>query len=169
MICTLASGKISEKTLAISFPAKLTSTCFTWKTSRCNFCGQNKSWRACFLMHEIGRIDGGKVFQTGGNMFRIGGNKFYDRKNEIPMKISGVKRSGIGIITVFRRIPTGFPNQEQGGSHINIKHIKDDLPPSYAMDIHVYASLPGYPHTLLPSLWKIPTILGLLPDGQATG
>ncbi len=26
-----------QKTLAVSFPAKITSTCFTWKTSRCNF------------------------------------------------------------------------------------------------------------------------------------
>jgi hypothetical protein len=44
-------------------------------------------------------------------VFRIGGNTFYDRKNKIPIKIPKFKRSGIGLITEFRGIPTGFPNQ----------------------------------------------------------
>jgi hypothetical protein len=48
-------------------------------------------------MHEIKRIDGGRGFQTGRNVFQIGRNKFYDLKNEIPMKIPELKRSGIGI------------------------------------------------------------------------
>jgi hypothetical protein len=43
-------------------------------------------------MHEIGRIDGGRGFQTGKNAFKNVGNKFYDGKNEIPMKILGVKK-----------------------------------------------------------------------------
>ena len=38
------------------------------------------------LVHEIGRIDGGKVFQNIGNMFQIGGNMCYDQKNKIPIK-----------------------------------------------------------------------------------
>jgi hypothetical protein len=42
MVCTLASGTISKKTLVMLFPAEITFTSFTWKTSRCNFCGQNK-------------------------------------------------------------------------------------------------------------------------------
>jgi hypothetical protein len=45
------------------------------------------------------------------NVFRIGGNTFYDWKNKIPMKIPEFKRSGIGLIVEFRRIPNGFPNQ----------------------------------------------------------
>jgi hypothetical protein len=62
-------------------------------------------------MHEIKRIDGGRGFRTGGNMLQIDRNKFYDRKNEIQMKILEFKRSGIGIIAEFCRIPTRFPNQ----------------------------------------------------------
>jgi hypothetical protein len=62
-------------------------------------------------INEIGRIDGGRGFQTGENVFRIGRNTFYDRKNEIPMKIPEFKRSGIGLIAEFRGIPNRFPNQ----------------------------------------------------------
>jgi hypothetical protein len=67
-----------------------------------------------FPIHEIGRIDGGRGFWTGGNVFWIGRNTFYDQKNEILMKIPEFKRSGIGIITEFRRIPSRFPNQAWG-------------------------------------------------------
>ncbi len=62
-------------------------------------------------MHEIGRINGRKVFQNSGNMFQIGGNKFYNQKIQIPVKILAGKMSGIRIIAEFRRIPSGFPNQ----------------------------------------------------------
>jgi hypothetical protein len=62
MVCTLASGRISEKTLATSFPAEITSTGFPGKSSRCNFGRQNKKWWELFLVHKIGRIDGSKVF-----------------------------------------------------------------------------------------------------------
>jgi hypothetical protein len=55
---------------------------------------------------------GRRGFQTGGNMFRIGGNTIYDRKNKIPMKIPEFKRSGIGIIAEFCRIPSGFPTKK---------------------------------------------------------
>jgi hypothetical protein len=41
--------------------AKITSTCFTWKTSRYNFGGQKKR-QEHFPVHEIGRIDGGRGF-----------------------------------------------------------------------------------------------------------
>ncbi len=64
-----------------------------------------------FPIHEIGRIDGGRGFQTSGNMFQIGGNTFYHWKNEISMKILEFKRSGIGIIAEFVAILSGFPNQ----------------------------------------------------------
>jgi hypothetical protein len=36
-------------------------------------------WQERFPIHEIGRIDGGKGFQTGGNVFQISGNTFYDQ------------------------------------------------------------------------------------------
>ncbi len=49
-------------------------------------------WREGFLVHEIGKINGGRGFQTGKNVFRIGRNTFYDRKNKIPMKNSGVQK-----------------------------------------------------------------------------
>jgi hypothetical protein len=62
-------------------------------------------------MHKIGRIDGGRGFRTDRKVFQIGGNKFYDRKNEIPMKIPVLKRSEIRIIVEFRGILTRFPNQ----------------------------------------------------------
>jgi hypothetical protein len=62
-----------------------------------------------FLIHEIGRIDGGRGFRTGKNVFRIGRNTFYDRKKK-PMKIPEFKRSGIGLIAEFRGILNGFPN-----------------------------------------------------------
>jgi hypothetical protein len=48
-------------------------------------------------------------------MFRIGGNTFYDWKNKIPIKVPEFKRSGIGIIAEFHRIPNGFPNQAWQG------------------------------------------------------
>jgi hypothetical protein len=54
------------------------------KTSRCNFGRQNKTWQELFLVHEIGRID-------GGNVFRIGRIMFYDQKNKIPFKIPAGK------------------------------------------------------------------------------
>ncbi len=63
------------------------------------------------MIHEIGRIDGGRGFRTKGNVFRIGGNTFYDWKNKIPMKILVFKRSGIGLIVEFCGILNGFPNQ----------------------------------------------------------
>jgi hypothetical protein len=111
MVFTLASGKISEKTFAISFPAKVTSSCFTLTTSRSNFCMQKK-WLQFFSMHEIRRIDGRNVdIQTGGNMFFIGGNKIYGQKYKIRVKILGVKRSGIVIITESCGILTRFSNQ----------------------------------------------------------
>jgi hypothetical protein len=44
-------------------------------------------------------------------VFQIGKNTFYDQKNKNLMNISEFKRSGFGIITEFRRIPSGFPNQ----------------------------------------------------------
>jgi hypothetical protein len=55
-------------------------------------------------MHEIRRINGKKVFQTGRDMFQIGGNKFYNWKNQIPMKIPGVKRNYCGIPQNSNRI-----------------------------------------------------------------
>jgi hypothetical protein len=66
-------------------------------------------------MHEIGRIDGWRGFQTGGKVLQIGRNKFYDWKNEILMKIPEFKRSIIRIIAGFRGIPSRFPNQERQG------------------------------------------------------
>jgi hypothetical protein len=69
------------------------------------------SWQEHFLIHEIGRIDGRRGFQTGGNVFQIGGNTFYNRKNKIPMKIPEFKRSVIRIIAEFRRILSRFPNK----------------------------------------------------------
>jgi hypothetical protein len=72
-------------------------------------------WRERFLIHEIGRVDVGRGFQTGKNVFRIGGNTFYDQKNKIPMKIPEFKRSGIRLIAEFCRIPNRFPNQVGNG------------------------------------------------------
>jgi hypothetical protein len=46
-------------------------------------------------------------------MLRIGRNKFYDRKNEIPMKILEFKRSRTGIIIEFRRICRILRNSER--------------------------------------------------------
>jgi hypothetical protein len=71
-----------------------------------------KKRRECFPIHEIGRIHGGRGFQTGRNVFRIGGNTFYVRKNKIPMKIPEFKRSRIGIIAECRGVPSRFPNQD---------------------------------------------------------
>ncbi len=52
-------------------------------------------------------------------MLRIGRNTFYDRKNEIPIKIPEFKRSVIGLIVEFRGIPNGFPNQAfKGGEGV---------------------------------------------------
>jgi hypothetical protein len=73
--------------------------------------GQKNKRQERFPIHEIGRINGGRRFQTGRNVLQIGGNTFYDRKNKIPTKIPEFKRSGIGIIAEFRRILSGFPNQ----------------------------------------------------------
>jgi hypothetical protein len=67
-----------------------------------------------FPIHEIGRIDSGRGFQTGNYVFKIGRNPFYNRKNKIPMKIPESKRSKIGRIVEFRGIPIGFPNQGRG-------------------------------------------------------
>jgi hypothetical protein len=67
--------------------------------------------RDCFPIHEIGRIDGGRGFQTEKNVFGIGGNTFYDQKFKIPMKIPEFKGSGIGLIAEFCGILNGFLNQ----------------------------------------------------------
>jgi hypothetical protein len=67
-------------------------------------------------MHDIGRIDYGSGFRTGVNVLRIGRNKFYDRKNEILMKILEFKRSGIGIMAEFCGIQADFPTK------LNKKH-----------------------------------------------
>jgi hypothetical protein len=50
----------------------------------------------------------GEYYKLAGTCSELAG---YDRKNETPMKIPGVKRSGIGIITEFPGIPTGLTNQ----------------------------------------------------------
>jgi hypothetical protein len=76
-------------------------------------------------MHELGRIDCGRGFQSGGNVLQIGGNKFYGQKNEIPMKIREFKRSGIGIIMEFRRVPSRLPNQAL--KYINIQSFNSRL------------------------------------------
>jgi hypothetical protein len=55
------------------------------------------------------------------NVFRIGGNTFYHRKNKIPMKIPEFKRSGIGLIMEFHKIPNGFPNQAEEQSDLCIE------------------------------------------------
>ncbi len=67
-------------------------------------------WRKCFLLNEIGRIDGRRGFRTREKVFRIGGNTFYDQKNKILMKIPESKRSEIKNIAEFRGIPNRFPN-----------------------------------------------------------
>ncbi len=48
-----------------------------------------QKWPEPFLVHEIVRIEGRKVFWNGRNVFQIGGKKFYDQKNKIPIKIWG--------------------------------------------------------------------------------
>jgi hypothetical protein len=70
-----------------------------------------------FPIYEIGRIDGGRGFQTGKNGFKIGGNTFYNWKHKIPAKILEFKRSRIVLIAEFRGIPNGFPNQEVSVSY----------------------------------------------------
>jgi hypothetical protein len=74
--------------------------------------GQEKNRRRELLIHDIRRIDGGRGFRTSGNVFRIGGNTFYNQKKKNTMKILEFKRSGIGILTEFCRIPNKFPNQD---------------------------------------------------------
>jgi hypothetical protein len=59
--------------------------------SRCNFGRQNKSWRELFLVHEIGRINGGKVFQNIVNLFQISGNMFYIGKTKFRSKFQQEK------------------------------------------------------------------------------
>jgi hypothetical protein len=44
-------------------------------------------------------------------MFRIDRNPFYNWKTKIPMKIPEFKRSRIGLIVEFCRVPNRFPNQ----------------------------------------------------------
>jgi hypothetical protein len=78
------------------------------------------------LIHEIGRIDGGREFRTGENVFRIGRNTFYNQKKIIPMKIQEFKRSGIVLIAEFCGIPNGFPNQ--GAHPLFSKAIPGPLP-----------------------------------------
>jgi hypothetical protein len=60
-------------------------------------------------------------------VLQIGRNKVYDRKSEIPINIPGVKRSGIGIIVEFHRIPTGFPNQGCSQTETNEETYMDVL------------------------------------------
>jgi hypothetical protein len=97
MVCTLASGRISEKKLAISFPAKITSTYFTWKTRRCNFCGQNKKWRELFQCMKLEKSmaesipnQWERVPNWGEHVLRL--EKHNSDKNSVG------KRSRIGII-----------------------------------------------------------------------
>ena len=45
-------------------------------------------------------------------------------------------------------------------SHIIVKHMQGVWQPSYAMDVHMDASLPHYSSDRWPSFWKLPRILG---------
>jgi hypothetical protein len=60
-------------------------------STQCLSRSTQKKRRECFLIHEIGRIDGRRGFRTGRNVFQIGRNTFYDQKNKILMKIPGSK------------------------------------------------------------------------------
>jgi hypothetical protein len=62
-------------------------------------------------VHEIGRVDGGKIFQNSGNVCLIGRNMFYDQQSKILIKIPAGKRFGIRIVAEFHEILSGFPNQ----------------------------------------------------------
>ncbi len=62
-----------------------------------------------FLVHEIERIDGGKVFQNSGISFRFGENIFYDQKTKILIKIPAEKRSWIEIIAKYAEFQGDFP------------------------------------------------------------
>jgi hypothetical protein len=53
-------------------------------------------------------------------VFRIGRNTFYNQKNKILMNIPEFKRSRIGLIMEFCRIPNGFPNQARKHLHIGV-------------------------------------------------
>jgi hypothetical protein len=90
------------------------------------------------------------------NVFRIGGNTFYDRKNKIPMKIPEFKRSRIGLIAEFCRIPNGLPNQDspfQG--RVPFKHWrKIKRKPRVRMRMSNNAHVP-WPTYLWPLLWKL--------------
>ncbi len=122
--------------------AKITSTCFTWKTSRCNFGGQNKKLRELFPVHEIKTIDGMKVFQNIENVFWIGGNIFYDRKNQILIKTLAGKRSRSGIVVEFCRILSGFPNQGW--------YCRYELSQLLLLLLHHHLFYKIFPHTELP-------------------
>jgi hypothetical protein len=109
--------------------------------------------RECFLIHEIGRIDGRRGFRTGGNVFQIGGNTFYDQKNKIPMKILEFKRTGIGIIAEFRSIPSGFPNQacKQHGGLLQYQ-AQQKLAMQQFNYAHLFVRESRLRHVLLPRL-----------------
>jgi hypothetical protein len=64
VVCTHASGRISEKTLTISFPVKITFTHFTWKMIRVNFGGQNLKWWDVFFSMELKELIAGKYSKT---------------------------------------------------------------------------------------------------------
>jgi hypothetical protein len=53
--------------------------------------GKIKNGGNLFLVHEIRRIDSGKIFQNRGNVFRIGGNMFYDEKQNSDQNSGGKK------------------------------------------------------------------------------
>ncbi len=43
----------------------------------------------------------------------------------------------------------------QDGFHINVKHIKDDVQPSFAVDVHMNESLPRYSNSRQPRLLEL--------------
>jgi hypothetical protein len=116
------------------------------------FCEQNKKWWEPFLVHEIGRIDGGKVFQNSGNMLQFSGNIFYNRKNKILIKILAGKRSVIRIIMEFHGIPSGFPNQGLISLALPITCLASDLGQVHQMYDCMVQCIIGLRHS--PSLMK---------------
>ncbi len=77
--------------------------------------GQKKR-QECFPIHEIGRIDGGRGFQTSGNVLRIGGNTFYDQK-----KLNSDENSGVQKVRNWNNcvIPRNSKRISQPSMHIN--------------------------------------------------
>jgi hypothetical protein len=91
VVCTLASGRISEKTLPISFPAKKHLLVLLGKQVDVNLAGKIKNGWNFFWCIELKESMAGKYSETVGTCSKLAGTCFTIRKTKFQSKFQQEK------------------------------------------------------------------------------